>query len=37
MDNITSKGPLIKKLFDNALKIKINNLEKYGKFKWNLI
>ena len=32
MDNIASKGPLIKKLFDNALKIKINNLEKYGKF-----
>ena len=31
MDNIASKGPFIKKLFDNALSIKINNYERYGK------
>ena len=31
MDNISSKGPFVKKLFDAALNIKIKNYEKYGK------
>ena len=31
MDTISKKGFLIKKLFDKALEIKINNYEKYGK------
>ena len=31
MDNISSKGPFVKKLFDTALNIKIKNYEKYGK------
>ena len=31
MDTISKKGFLIKKIFDKALEIKINNYEKYGK------
>ena len=31
MDNISSKGILIKKLFDTAVNIKIKNYEKFGK------
>ena len=31
MDTISKKGTFIKKLFDKALAIKINNYEKYGK------
>ena len=31
MDSVSQKGPLVKRLFDNALKIKINNYERYGK------
>ena len=31
IDKVTAKGPFIKKLFDTALSIKINNYEKYGK------
>ena len=31
LDNISKKGILVKKLFETALNIKINNYEKYGK------
>ena len=31
MDNVSKRGPLIKKLFDKALALKIYNYEKYGK------
>ena len=31
MDNIDKKGKIVKKLFETALDIKVNNYENYGK------
>jgi len=31
LENVSKKGVIVKKLFDTALNIKINNYEKYGK------
>ena len=30
LDNINQRGPIVKKLFETALNIKVNNYEKYG-------